>query len=859
MKKLLIDGTTRKISKDKIVVGYLQENKVEKLEFEIPEEYKTYGRKACFKAQDKNFAKIFDDITGNTLTLTRDMTQYDELEMSIAFFKTENEDEIVARTSILKIYIENAIICDDDIQPEDPKVVILDELIQKVTKLNDQITKDEETRQNQEATRQQNETTREENEQGRVFDELGRKKAEEERKTNELERISNENTREEYINNLKAQVDNGEFDGADFNYKWDGTKLGVKNSKETTYQFVELKGDKGDKGDTGNGIQNIEKVSTVENVDTYAINYTDGTQTTFDVTNGEVTKEQLDEVDNRAKKTRNELERVKNDILETGTASDSFINIQDSAWAELQELSVDGVCEQTTTTGKNLFKPLNNTNNGIITTYDKNGVGTIKGTSANIWVNISADVIYSYPAGNYVFSIDEPKTFIVSIKGTYTDGKIFEFTIHVGSKTKKVAFEKEIHNMYAYISGFTVGTTFNDTIKIQLEKGPTATDFEPYTGGEPSPSPNYPQEIETITGNFSLTSCNKNIFDFEKLKKDNSLSEISGNFVDFTIKTKGATCLLKFPILIDNLYINFKISSNKMNGSIKVVYEDDTLDAIYEKYDNSVISDVNVSKLFNKNKKIKGIRILTFGEITYLQIKEMLLAISSKKELFVEHLESIVNINLPEGEFIGKLDETHKDELVAVYNQEEGQYHLMLNKMIGKIVINGSETISKSGATTNEILVAVLNTNGLRDGYGISNYFIYSPQVEKNKFSIYNTGKNIRFCLDINQYQTIDEFKTWLSTHNIEVYYVLEVPYQVDLGVIDIPLSYNEVTNIFTDSDLLPQINAKYYRNFTKTVQNLQVNEKALKQELIDINNRLTALETAKASESEVNNDIPVE
>ena len=73
------------------------------------------------------------------------------------------------------------------------------------------------------------------------------------------------------------------------------------------------------------------------------------------------------------------------------------------------------------------------------------------------------------------------------------------------------------------------------------------------------------------------------------------------------------------------------------------------------------------------------------------------------------------------------------------------------------------------------------------------------------------------------------------------------------------PLSYNEVTNIFTDSDLLPQINAKYYRNFVKTVQNLQVNEKALKQELIDINNRLTALETAKASESEVNNDISVE
>lgn len=77
MKKITINSETRQLSQASTTVGYLQENKVEKLEFEIPEEYKTYGRKACFKAQDKTFAKIFDDITGNTLTLTRDITQYD--------------------------------------------------------------------------------------------------------------------------------------------------------------------------------------------------------------------------------------------------------------------------------------------------------------------------------------------------------------------------------------------------------------------------------------------------------------------------------------------------------------------------------------------------------------------------------------------------------------------------------------------------------------------------------------------------------------------------------------------------------------------------------------------------------------
>ena len=558
----------RKLNVSCLVVGYLEENKIEKLQFEIPEEYKDFGRKACFKANDKTFAKSFDNITDNTLTLTRDMTQYNELEMSIAFFKIENEDEIVARTSILKIYIENAIICDDDIQPDEPKVVILDELIQKVTELNEQVTKDEEIRQNQETIRQQN-----------------------------------ENAREEYISNLKAQVDNGDFDGADFNYKWDGTKLGVKNSKETAYQFVELK------GDTGNGIKNIEKVSTVEKVDTYAIHYTDGTQTTFDVTNGEVTKEQLDEVDSRAKKTRNELERVKNDILETGTASDSFINVQDSAWAELQELSIEGVCKQQAT-----------------------------------------------------------------------------------------------------------------------------------------PSPDYPQEIKTITDSLSVTSNN------------------------------------------------------------------------------------------------------------------------GKDETEENYLESVITANIPEGEFVAKIDGTYKDTLKVVY-KEDGKHHLILNKIISKTVLNGTQPIRYSRVINDDKFVAQFNigTAIKSSSTMVSDKFIYKPNGWTSNSENISTGGSNNNLLQIKILQSrLEEVSSngltnWLSTHPVEVYYALEKPYEVDLGIVDMPLSYDEITNIFTDSDLLPQINAKYYRNFTKTVQNLQINEKALKQELIDINNRLTALETAKASESEVNNDIPVE
>ena len=66
----------------------------------------------------------------------------------------------------------------------------------------------------------------------------------------------------------------------------------------TTYwQLIAEKGTKGDTGATGqtgatgNGISSVTKTSTSSNVDTYTITYTNGTTTTFDVTNANVVNE----------------------------------------------------------------------------------------------------------------------------------------------------------------------------------------------------------------------------------------------------------------------------------------------------------------------------------------------------------------------------------------------------------------------------------------------------------------------------------------------------------------------------------------------------------------------------------------
>ena len=41
-------------------------------------------------------------------------------------------------------------------------------------------------------------------------------------------------------------------------------------------------------------------------------------------------------------------------------------------------------------------------------------------------------------------------------------------------------------------------TYYVSNILVQVEKGSVATSYEPYTGGQPSPSPDYPQEIKSV-------------------------------------------------------------------------------------------------------------------------------------------------------------------------------------------------------------------------------------------------------------------------------------------------------------------------------------------------------------------------
>lgn len=211
-------------------------------------------------------------------------------------------------------------------------------------------------------------------------------------------------------------------------------------------------------------------------------------------------------------------------IVEEAT-SGTEITVNDSAdGMRLQELNVYGKSWQFTTTGSNLFKvtKTSETLKGI--TFDVKKDGTIKVSGTNTESSALYVILGTFEvvAGQtYIFNnfysleSSDIETY-VQIKNDIVLGKI-----NAREKDRYMYTAKEagmLNVSFKVKSGVTIDTTLS---KMQINVGETVLSYEPYTGGKSSPSPDYPQEIESVG---RVLSTGKNLFDFSKLDANYGLN-----------------------------------------------------------------------------------------------------------------------------------------------------------------------------------------------------------------------------------------------------------------------------------------------------------------------------------------------
>lgn len=202
---------------------------------------------------------------------------------------------------------------------------------------------------------------------------------------------------------------------------------------------------------------------------------------------------------------------------QTSTGGNSLY-LKEALESNALEYSVDGRCEQSTSTqGKNYYtgnKLTNGTNHGITYTFD-NSILKLNGTSSDSGSIVSdVNTKINIPAGTYAYSMRKKSgsftqnnkdlaIYLRSATGFITgDGTSSGLTLNSisssGSVKKIITVSKDTE---LYIRIFVNGSGLvcdNLELEIQIEPGSSMTDFEQFVPN--SPSPDYPSEIKTVKG-----------------------------------------------------------------------------------------------------------------------------------------------------------------------------------------------------------------------------------------------------------------------------------------------------------------------------------------------------------------------
>jgi hypothetical protein len=212
------------------------------------------------------------------------------------------------------------------------------------------------------------------------------------------------------------------------------------------------------------------------------------------------------------------------------------------------KFSLEGKTEQKTYTGKNLLNYIDNLQsiNGLTNTINSDGSITTTGKPTTNYTLImkSQNIIDKLEDGQtYTISqeITNGKSYI-QINAKKKDGTY----MYYNSISKKASFiiDKSLYVSYTVAIQSSTTSYWGDesltiTNKYMLCKGTDTADtsFEPYVGGQVSPSPNYPQEIENIKGienlideSLLIDTCTINGITLKK--NDNNTFDLSGTVVD---------------------------------------------------------------------------------------------------------------------------------------------------------------------------------------------------------------------------------------------------------------------------------------------------------------------------------------
>lgn len=602
------------------------------------------------------------------------------------------------------------------------------------------------------------------------------------------------------------------------------------------------------------------------------------------------------------------IKRIEADLFDSGEATGVSINVKDSTLAEMQGIkTTDNVngWKQGTTKGYQLFdvNDKNIFNSGVVVddedfitvNYDNTDGSDIKffniftNASDLLNVNTNYNIIMeiknvSGDGGIRLVSDGQNKSqFLTDIN--YLFSTLQKNMIYKNINKTKISFEDTaITTMLRTFVSFGPGIKGSITFRISVVPENIDTNnfvYEKFTGGQASPSPNFPQDIEVVeSGDYEVTSCNKNLCDITKFvntsgseRPADTYERVENGFIFQNINGLNRICIFKCNMKKDKTYtVSYK---TKQLGTVTADVSAylPTLNQYF--YQNRITpnQDTNIVGFYISQTYIgQDVKV----EVTDIQVEE-----ATESTDFEPHQESKLPVTIPEGEFYARPSKEWGDILYTKYIESEKKTHLFLEKNVGRIVLDGTEKwYAFDNHNGEHYITANLKNDNLMNSSNNSPIVVKSNKLIGasindtlygqilNSISSSASANYFQVCLPQTIVKNLEDVKQFFVENNCLAYYALAKPYTLDLGVRDMPLTFWTETNVFNDFPLPVELAIYYYCDLKRTKTQLLEDMRLAQQDIIALQNDVaklkeqvaTILASMAQTESEViENDIPNE
>lgn len=540
--------------------------------------------------------------------------------------------------------------------------------------------------------------------------------------------------------------------------------------------------------------------------------------------------------DNMSDKQAAQIEQNKTDIAslkkETGSlkedlstkitkfyaSSQGETHLADSDNGKIQDMMVYGRSEQKQYSGKNLLNATlqTTTQNGITCTANGDGTYTLNGTATASFVFI----IIKNDDLKKAFGTNEELRLTGAPKGASKTGyylQIWKNEPEVIYRDTGGGVTAKKPNASCNVAIVIVnGTVFNNVLfKPMLTTDLTATydDFEPYTGGIPSPNPDYPQEIKSVV-NPTVKVCGKNLLEDGSLKSDNNgkIEYISAGKIKVTSSISAWYAAITNTLKLTpntNYVLSAKCDSSNGNITCNSV----SITGAYIKCafltDSDGLATISIRCRYEsaESRFVYSDLQLEKGSTAtaYEPYTEQTVALPYT--LNAIPVSSGGNVTIDGQQYIADYVDVERGKLVRMVAN---------NRLLSSYNWNTANEYywgSVSATTNGKTPITADNSKKMCACKYLFASSTHDVMAKKSGIAINNIKQVV---IGLNYFASVDDLKTFLANNDVRLVYPLEVPEEIDLTKEEITAfkalaTYYPTTNISVNSDELDGYTAFNY------------------------------------------------